>query len=107
MFREVLGKSIATADYSPTEIAAGSRTKDDKGAIDRGFCVRPSGSGPVTMYGITWNAYYQNGKSLTDLTPVPLYSIGSVWEMVPLIKVYAANDGTYPSGVNTVNVGVL
>ena len=114
LFREVLAASIATADYDPIATAAASRTKDQKGAIDRGFCVRGNASGNVLIYAITHNAYIQNNKALTtasggkaDLIPVVFYAIGNVWELTPLIKVYANDDGTYPSGCTLINVGIL
>ena len=112
MFREVLDASIATADYDPLATAAASRTKDQKAAVDRGVCVRGDTTG--SLYVITWNAYHQNRDALTiaaggkaDLTPVPLRSIANVWEMVPVIKVYAANDATYASASGNINIGIL
>lgn len=114
MFREVLAVNIATSDYDPLATAAASRTREQKGAIDRGFCVKGNASGNIVIYAITWNAYFQNGKALTiasggkeDLVPVALYTIGNVWEMTPLIKVYANDDGTYPSGCTLMNIGLL
>jgi len=114
MFREIIQASIATTDYDPLAVAAASRTSAQKGAIDRGFCVRPNASGNVIVRAITWNAYLQNGKQLTiaaggkaDLVPTTLYAIGNVWEMIPLIKIYANDDGSYASGCTLVNIGLL
>lgn len=107
MFREVLYQSIATADVDPLATAEASRTPAQKGMIDRGFCIRGNASGAYNLYGITWNAYYQNGKSLTGLTPVLLLATGASWELTPLIKVYAEDDGTYPTTCSAVNIGLL
>ena len=114
MVREVIYQSIASADVDPIATAPASRTSAQKGMIDRGFVIRGNESGAYNLYAITWNAYEQNNKALTtatggkaDLVPVLLFATGGVWELTPLIKVYAQDDGTYPTGCPNVNIGLL
>jgi len=111
---DVFAVSIESADYDPLAVAAASRTVKDKSAIDKGFFIRPSASGNVTMYGITHKQYRDNGNALTieaggtaDLVPEALYCVGNQWELVRLIKVYANDDDSYASGATTINVGLL
>ena len=114
LLTDIIYQSIATADVDPLATAAASRTKNQKAMVDRGFIIRGNAAGAYNLYAITWNAYEQNGKALTiaaggkaDLTPVLLYATGAEWELIPLIKVYAQNDATYPTGCATVNIGIL
>lgn len=114
MFRDIIAQSIATTDVDPIATTEASRTSRQKSMIDHGFCIRGNASGNVTIYGITWHSYNENGKFLTitaggkaDLAPIALYTVGNTWELVPLIKVYANNDNSYASGCTAVNIGIL
>lgn len=103
---ETYERSIATAAYYPgcaldvTAAWSSARIND----FWNGFFVRPNADG--ALYVITLSQYEDNKKSLTGLVPVKLYGKDSIWEYQPVVKVYAANDGTYPSIATSINIAI-
>jgi hypothetical protein len=94
--------SIATEDFSPTEDA--SLSAEEIGLFEaKGFLVRPNADGD--MYGITLYRYKNNKNSLTGLTPKRYLGAQNQWIECRFIKVYASNNGTYPSTATAINYG--
>lgn len=102
--------SIATTDFSPFENPSLSASEIG-GYIDKGFLVMPHADG--TIYGITWRDFVANGKKLTiatggiaNLTPKIYKGSDGQWIPTRWIKIYASNDGTFPSVATTVNIDI-
>jgi hypothetical protein len=98
-------ESIATADFDPITTLHDARhvhptemnTAELGRYSGRGFLVRPNATG--LFYGITWEQYVNNKKSLTGLTPQPFLAVANTWIECPYVKIYASNSG---GGFNTV-----
>ena len=104
---------IATADFDPitnlpTTLAGQTAAKiaDAIGIYtQKGFLVRPNTTG--LLYGITWRQWIDNKKSLTGLIPQAFLGLANTWIECPYVKVYAANNGTYPTASSYCNVAPL
>ena len=100
---------IATANFDPITLGTdvtGTLNDSGIGKYSRnGFLVRPDTDG--ALYGITYDQYIRNHKSLSGLTPQKFLGLANTWIECPFVKVYAANDGTYPSASAYINVAPL
>lgn len=90
-------KDMTSTDFSPLEDP--SLTASEIGRYtDKGFLVRAGADG--NAYVITWRQYVNNDKSLTGLIPRgPIPMSANQWLETRIIKVYAKEDGTYPSTI--------
>lgn len=70
-----------------------------------GFLVRPNADGYV--YGITWRQWLDNGKSLVGLAPQGFLGLASTWVEVPYVKIFASDDGAYPTVATSINVAPI
>jgi hypothetical protein len=106
-------ESIATANFDPIttlhdalHVHPTTLNDSELGKYTLGgFLVRPNADG--LFYGITWEAYIRNKKSLTGLTPQAFLGLASSWIEVPFIKVYASNDATYKTIATYINVAPI
>ncbi len=106
-------ESIATANFDPiTSLHDGKNVhpvemNDSRlGSYQKGgFLVRPNADG--LLYGITWQDYRNNHNSLTGLVPQAFLGAENSWIECPFVKVYASNDGTYPSTPTLINVALV
>ena len=101
---------IATANFDPitaaTDTYGNALNASQIGSYSRnGFLVRPDTDG--AFYGITYDQYVRNHKSLSGLIPQKFLGLANTWIECPFIKIYAANDGTYPSVAAYCNVAPL
>ena len=102
---DVENVSIASFDFSPYEDEDLTDVQKQK-YTKRGFTIRPDEDG--TVYVITWREWQQHYfGDLDDCDPVPLYSLGGVWEAIPLIKVFSGSDQEYASEPSNINVGII
>lgn len=96
-------KSIATADFSPTEDP--SLTESEIGAYtEKGFLVKPNADG--ALYCITLHAYEANDNTVDGLIPQQYLGKDGQWLECRVVKVFAANDATYASIATAVNIGI-
>jgi hypothetical protein len=106
-------ESIATADFDPITTLHDARhvhpvemNDSEVGKYSRGgFLVRPNDDG--LLYGITWEDYIRNHKSLTGLTPQAFLGAVDAWIECPFVKVYACNDATYKTVATYINVAPI
>lgn len=105
-FDEIYDRSIATADYYPGCATDVTATWSDAriGDFWRGFYVRPDTDG--ALYVITLRQYEDNKNRVTSLVPVKLFATANQWELIPVVKVFAKNDGTYPSAASNINIAI-
>jgi hypothetical protein len=105
-FDEIYDRSIATADYYPGCAADVTATWSDAriGDFWNGFFVRPDADG--ALYVITLRQYENNKKSVTGLVPTHLRASANQWEFIPVVKVFAHNDGTYASAASNINIAI-
>ena len=95
-------QDISTADFSPSEDA--SLTESEIGKYcEGGFLVAPNADG--AFYAITWRNYHMNGNSVSGLTPKQYNGKADDWIPCRMVKVYATDDGTYPSVATAIMVG--
>jgi hypothetical protein len=105
-------ENITNDDFDPITTltdsahAPGTLTASQVGQYTQGgFLVRPNADGYV--YGITWRQWIDNGKSLTGLAPQGFLGLASTWVEVPYVKIYAADDGAYPTDATSINVAPI
>jgi hypothetical protein len=106
-------EDIQTVAFDPITLLHDARhvhptvlNDSDLGAYTKhGFLVRPDTDGVI--YGITWRQYKDNLKSLSGLVPQAYLASANTWIECPFVKIFAHNDGTYPSGSHYINVGQL
>jgi hypothetical protein len=101
---------IATADFDPITAATDTYgTAFNASQIGRyssgGFLVRPDTDG--AFYGITYDQYIRNHKSLTGLLPAKFLGLANTWIECPFIKICAANTGGYVGTSAYCNVAPL
>ena len=100
---------IATANFDPITAgtdATGTLNTSGVGKYSRnGFLVRPNADG--LLYGITYDQYIRNAKVLTSLVPQAFLGAQNTWIECPFVKIFAANDGTYPSVATYINVAPI
>jgi hypothetical protein len=100
---------IATANFDPITLGTdvtGTLNDSGIGKYSRnGFLVRPDTDG--ALYGITYDQYIRNYKSLTGLTPQKFLGLANTWIECPFVKVYAASDAQYGSTSAYVNIAPL
>jgi len=100
---------IATANFDPITSgtdATGTLSISDKGKYSRnGFLVRPDTDG--ALYGITYDQYIRNNKSLTSLIPQKFLGLANTWIECPFVKIFANSDGTYASASAYINVAPI
>jgi hypothetical protein len=84
---------IASVDFDPitnaTDTYGNALNTSQVGKYSKGFLVRPDTDG--LFYGITYDRYLRNHKSLVGLTPIPFLGLANTWIECPYIKVYAAD----------------
>ena len=105
-------EDIRTANFDPiTTERDGRNVATDMNASrlgeykKGGFIVRPDTDGVIYM--ITLDGYLKNKSSLTGLTPQAFLGAANSWIECPVVKVYAKNDGTYPSTSDYINVALV
>lgn len=105
-------EDIRTANFDPiTTLRDGKNVATDMNDSrlgtykTGGFLVRPDTDG--ALYGITLDSYLKNKSSLTGLTPQKFLGLASTWIECPFVKIYALNDGTYPSTSSYINVALI
>jgi hypothetical protein len=101
---------IATANFDPitaaTDTYGTALNTSQVGTYSRnGFLVRPDTDG--ALYGITYDQYIRNHKSLSGLTPQKFLGLANTWVECPFVKVYSNADGTYASTSSYINVAPL
>src|SRR5512133_1827594 len=101
---DILYVNVATADFSPIEDPSPSIPSLD---AYKGFLVRPQADG--NFYGITYTQWVRAGRpvALTALVPVLITVSANQWLECPMVKIFAANDATYPCTANPLNIGVI
>ena len=105
-FEDIEYVSVATANYSPSEDESLSEANVAK-YVQSGFVVMNCGDDAGYVEAITWEQYRANSLSLTGLTPRKLYAASMDVVYTPIVKVYAADDVTYPSSISTLNIGIV
>lgn len=109
-FDDIEAVSIASADFNPiTDLGAVPATEHQVGRyIRNGFGVRNGSETAAFIRAITLAQYRANNKSLVGIVPRTIYLNGGDWCLTPVVKVFAANSGTYPStGMTNVNIGLI
>ena len=103
-FDHIESASIATANYDPIVTLAGLKTLGH--FTSNGFGLKNGTETAAFIRAITLAQYRMNRNSCTGVVPTTIHLNGGDWCLTPLIKVFAANDGTYPStGMTTVDIG--
>jgi len=115
-------EDIRTANFDPiTTLRDGRNVATDMNASRlgtyeaAGFLVRPDTAG--VLYCITWDqykralhagqTYAQRLVVLAALVPQPFIGAAGAWVECAVVKVFAKNDGTYPSASDYINVGLI
>jgi len=104
-FDDIEEYSIATADFNPgTTVTA----YDHENYQRNGFALKNGTETAGFIRAVTLAQYLRNNKSVTGIVPRRIDLNGGDWALTPLIKVFAANDATYPStGMTIVNIGLI
>jgi hypothetical protein len=105
-------ENITNDDFDPITLLTdsahvpGSLNASQVGRYTKaGFLVRPNADGYV--YGITWRQWLDNGKSFVGLMPQGFLGLASTWVEVPYVKIYASDDGTFPTVATSINVAPI
>jgi hypothetical protein len=88
---------IAAADFDPitnaTDTYGNAMNASKVGTYSKGgFLVRPDTDG--LFYGIQFDQYLRNHKSLVGLTAVPFLGLANTWIECPMIKVLSAGSAS-------------
>ena len=112
--------SIATSAFDPiATYQGGAQTAALLSTMNmyvaNGFGVKNATDNSGYIYAITWcqyNDYKIKNQAITPatinlagITPRQIHLSAGEWCVTPIVKVFADNDGTYPSTVTTINVG--
>lgn len=106
-FDDIEAASIAAADFDPITTLDVPATEHEIGRYSRnGFGVKNGTETAAFIRAVTLAQYRANHNSLTGVVPRTIYLNGGDWCLTPVVKVFAANDATYPStGMTNINVG--
>jgi hypothetical protein len=101
---------IASVNFDPitnaTDTYGTALNTSQVGKYSRnGFLVRPNTDG--LLYGITFDQYERNKKSLTGLTPQGFLGLANTWIECPFVKVYSNADGSYASTSTYCNIAPI
>jgi len=104
---------VTSADFDGTDLtsviamevvmSATMRTQETNGSKfnpwkkNGGFIYKPSADGEIDV--LTWEDYERNGKVVDDTLMQTIYSTGTVWEELRVVKIYDS------STVKTFNIG--
>lgn len=104
-FDDIIAFDISTTDFDPIATEA----DHDIGQYTRnGFGVKNGTETAAFIRAVTLAQYRANHKSLTGIVPRTIYLNGGDWCLTPVVKIFAADDGTYPStGMTNINVGLI
>lgn len=95
-------QSIDGVDFSPIEDASLSPQEIGR-YTEGGFLVAPNEDD--ILYGITWFQYHKNGDSLTNLTPVKLYTNQKDFFPCRVVKIYADDTSGKTTTATEIQVG--
>ena len=113
---------LTSGDFSPIEDMSATPTLAELSACDvfikNGFLVQNASSAGGLISVITWTEFQihrsQSNKSLVDdeavlalCTPVSVYTASGDFVLTPVVKVFATDDQTSPSVIETIGIGTI
>lgn len=107
-FDDIIAFDISTTDFDPIATEA----DHDIGQYTRnGFGVKNGTETAAFIRAVTLAQFRANHNSTTlpvGEEPRTIYLNGGDWCLTPVVKVYAADDATYPStGMTDINIGLI